>query len=245
MNKLNVNPYLFGCCNGMLELRAKDAAGKESVIFRQGRPEDYVSFLAGRIPAECHDPIPYIPYDPHHPIQHEITDFLTKVFPNPELRAYVLRLLSSCLEGANREQCYYTLIGGGGNGKSKIVELMRLALGDYQTSMSTTVLTRKRPDSGAANPEIIVSHGQAEYQEGCLSVPGAYDTVVRADKVTVRAQDRHGKTFEIEAEGLLGECFQHEIDHLNGKLFLDLLSPIKRAMARKKMDKYKRSLLRK
>jgi hypothetical protein len=61
MNKLNVNPYLFGCCNGMLELRAKDAAGKEGVIFRQGRPEDYVSFLAGRIHAECCDPIPYIP----------------------------------------------------------------------------------------------------------------------------------------------------------------------------------------
>ena len=157
MNKLNVNPYLFGCCNGMLELRAKDAAGKEGVIFRQGRPEDYVSFLAGRIHAECCDPIPYIPYDPHHPIQHEITDFLTKVFPNPELRAYVLRLLSSCLEGANREQCYYTFNGGGGNGKSKIVDLMRLTLGDYQTSMSTTVLTRKRPDSGAANPEIIVA----------------------------------------------------------------------------------------
>jgi len=91
-----------------------------------------------------------------------------------------------------------------------------------------------------ANPEIIAAHGETEYQEGCLSVPGAYDTVTRAEKVTIRAQDRFGKPFEMTADGLLGECFQHEIDHLNGKLFVDLLSPIKRAMARKKLDKFKR-----
>ena len=95
------------------------------------------------------------------------------------------------------------------------------------------------------NPEIISSIGQVEYEEGCLSVPGAYDTVLRAEKVTVRAQDRFGKPFEISAEGLLGECFQHEIDHLNGKLFVDLLSPIKRAIARKKVNKFKRHLVRK
>jgi len=95
------------------------------------------------------------------------------------------------------------------------------------------------------NPEIIASEGRAEYQEGCLSVPGAYDTVCRAEKVRVAAIDRLGKPFEMEADGLLGECFQHEIDHLNGKLFVDLLSPIKRAMARKKLDKYKRQLERK
>lgn len=94
------------------------------------------------------------------------------------------------------------------------------------------------------NPEIIESHGKADFQEGCLSVPGAYDTVIRAEKVTIRAQDRFGKPFEMTAEGLLGECFQHEIDHLNGKLFVDLLSPLKRAMARKKMDKYKRQQIK-
>ncbi len=95
------------------------------------------------------------------------------------------------------------------------------------------------------NPEIIDSTGQIEYQEGCLSVPGAYDTVLRAEKVTIRAQDRSGQPFEMCAEGLLGECFQHEIDHLNGKLFVDMLSPIKRAMARKKVDKFKRQQVRK
>lgn len=88
------------------------------------------------------------------------------------------------------------------------------------------------------NPEIISSEGQAEFHEGCLSVPGAYDTVIRAEKVVIRAQDRFGNPFEMTGEGLLGECFQHEIDHLNGKLFVDLLSPLKRAMARKKLDKF-------
>ena len=79
-----------------------------------------------------------------------------------------------------------------------------------------------------------------EYQEGCLSVPGAYDTVIRARKVTVKALDRHGKPFEISGEGILGECLQHEIDHLNGKLFVDLLSPLKKMLARKKLEKFKR-----
>lgn len=90
------------------------------------------------------------------------------------------------------------------------------------------------------NPEIIASEGEKKFEEGCLSVPGAYDTVIRAEKVTIKALDRNGKPFEIEAEGLLAECLQHEIDHMNGKLFIDLLSPLKKAMARKKLDKFKR-----
>lgn len=90
------------------------------------------------------------------------------------------------------------------------------------------------------NPEIIEAHGQFQYEEGCLSVPGAYDTVTRAESVRIRAQDRHGEFYEMSADGLLGECFQHEIDHLNGKLFVDLLSPLKRAMARRKLEKFKR-----
>ena len=88
------------------------------------------------------------------------------------------------------------------------------------------------------NPEIIASEGLIEYQEGCLSVPSVYDTVHRAEKITLRAQNKFGDYFEMEADGLLGECFQHEIDHLNGKLFIDLLSPLKRSLARKKLDKY-------
>lgn len=95
------------------------------------------------------------------------------------------------------------------------------------------------------NPEIVSAVGEKEFEEGCLSVPGAYDTVVRAEKVKVQALDRQGKPFEIEAEGLLGECLQHEIDHLNGKLFIDLLTPLKRIMARRKLEKFKRQKARK
>ncbi|HAZ7572334.1 peptide deformylase [Legionella sp. PATHC032] len=95
------------------------------------------------------------------------------------------------------------------------------------------------------NPEIVSSHGEKEFEEGCLSVPGAYDTVVRAEKVTVKALDRFGKPFEITGEGLLAECLQHEIDHMNGKLFVDMLSPLKRMMARRKLDKFKRLQARK
>lgn len=107
------------------------------------------------------------------------------------------------------------------------------------------VIGDKKQQLVIANPEIIASEGEMEYQEGCLSVPGAYDMVTRANKVTVRALDRFGKPFEMTADGLLGECFQHEIDHLNGKLFVDLLSPLKRAMARRKLEKYKRQKIRK
>ncbi|MCH9756622.1 MAG: peptide deformylase [Gammaproteobacteria bacterium] len=92
------------------------------------------------------------------------------------------------------------------------------------------------------NPEIIASEGETKCLAGCLSIPGAsaFDGVKRAKTVTVRAQDETGKTFEIKADGLLSRCFQHEIDHLNGKLFIDHLSPLKRALAKKKLDKYKR-----
>jgi P4 family phage/plasmid primase-like protien len=155
MNKLNIDPFLFGCRNGVLELRAKDG-NKERVIFRQGRPEDYISFLAGRNYPDS-EAINYVPYNPRDPMQIEIADFFAKLFPRKDLCAYVLRLLASCLEGANREQCYYTFTGAGGNGKSKLIELMRLTFGDYQTSMSSTVLTRSRPQAGAANPELMVT----------------------------------------------------------------------------------------
>lgn len=91
------------------------------------------------------------------------------------------------------------------------------------------------------NPEIKLSDEKIKYQEGCLSVPGgAYETVMRSESVTVSALDRTGKPFEITADGLLGHALQHEIDHLNGKLFVDYLSPIKRTMALKKLEKFKR-----
>ena len=88
------------------------------------------------------------------------------------------------------------------------------------------------------NPEIIKSEGKEKFQEGCLSIPGASEVVVRAKTVTVKALDRNGQAFQMDLDGLLAECLQHEIDHLNGKLFIDLLSPIKRQRARHDLEKY-------
>jgi len=79
------------------------------------------------------------------------------------------------------------------------------------------------------NPEILESSGEAEAEEGCLSVPGYYDKVTRCAKVRVRAQNDQGEHFELEAEGMLAVCIQHEMDHLVGKVFIDHLSPLKRA----------------
>jgi len=90
------------------------------------------------------------------------------------------------------------------------------------------------------NPEIIAREGEELMSEGCLSVPGFYDKAPRALKVKMRALDRHGKQYEIEADGLLAHAIQHEIDHLHGKLFVDYLSPLKRQLARRKLEKHKR-----
>jgi peptide deformylase len=77
-------------------------------------------------------------------------------------------------------------------------------------------------------------------EEGCLSVPGIFEKVTRADRIRVRALDRDGEPFEIDADGLLAVCIQHEIDHLDGKLFVDYLSSLKRQRIRKKLEKEER-----
>ena len=87
------------------------------------------------------------------------------------------------------------------------------------------------------NPEIIASDGRASHEEGCLSVPDFYEPVERAATITVRALDRDGRPFELEAEDLLAVCIQHEMDHLDGKLFVDYLSELKRGRIRKKLVK--------
>ncbi|HEX3896956.1 MAG TPA: peptide deformylase [Rudaea sp.] len=91
------------------------------------------------------------------------------------------------------------------------------------------------------NPVITAHEGSQVYQEGCLSVPGIFADVERADRITVTALDRHGKPFTLDADGLLAVCIQHEMDHLIGKLFVDYLSPLKRELVRKKLDKQRRA----
>jgi peptide deformylase len=90
------------------------------------------------------------------------------------------------------------------------------------------------------NPEIIGREGQEVMEEGCLSVPGYFDKVTRAERIKVRALDRDGKPFELETGDLLAVCIQHEVDHLDGKLFVDYLSNLKRQRVRKKLEKERR-----
>jgi P4 family phage/plasmid primase-like protien len=161
--KINQNPYLIGCANGILNLRETifDANGQPvryQPTLHPGTASDYVTLKAGVTP-DGKDAIEYHPYNPEDPAQQEIMDFFKKLFPADDLREYVLTLAAGCLEGANKEQCFYIMTGSGGNGKSKFVELMTTVLGQYSGSLSSTALTRKRPESGAANPDIMSIKG--------------------------------------------------------------------------------------
>lgn len=93
------------------------------------------------------------------------------------------------------------------------------------------------------NPEILEKDGDQEFDEGCLSVPGIYETVHRAEKIRIKALDRDGKTIEMNAEGLLAVCIQHEMDHLLGKLFVDYLSQLKKQRIRKKLEKQQKNAM--
>jgi len=98
----------------------------------------------------------------------------------------------------------------------------------------------KRQPQVFINPEILFKEGVEEMDEGCLSVPGIYERVQRAERIKVRALGRDGEPFELETDGLLAVCVQHEIDHLDGKLFVDYLSQLKRLRIRKKLEKSRR-----
>jgi len=87
------------------------------------------------------------------------------------------------------------------------------------------------------NPEILSREGEETSEEGCLSVPAIYEKVARAERIRFKAQDKNGGAIEMDAEGLLAVCIQHEIDHLDGKLFIDYLSGLKRQRIRKKLEK--------
>ncbi len=120
-----------------------------------------------------------------------------------------------------------------------------LAANQVGVSLQLAVIdlsTREKPEQRhplyvIINPEIVSSEGSMVEEEGCLSIPDYSEKVKRAEKVKVRAQDRTGKPFEIEAEGLLAKALQHEIDHLNGLLFVDRLSPLKKNIFKRRFKK--------
>ena len=109
---------------------------------------------------------------------------------------------------------------------------------DYHKRLIVTDVSEAKDERHVfVNPLLLGTSGTAVTEEGCLSVPGVFDEVQRASNVRVRARDRHGIEFEQDLEGLLAVCLQHEMDHLEGKLFVDYLSDLKRERIRKKLDK--------
>ena len=110
----------------------------------------------------------------------------------------------------------------------------------HQRLLVTDVSVDKDDPHVLINPEILEKDGVIATDEGCLSVPGYYEEVERAEHIKVRFLDREGAEVELEARGLLAVCIQHEIDHLDGKLFVDYLSEAKRTRIRKKLEKERR-----
>ncbi|HEY0504752.1 MAG TPA: peptide deformylase [Lysobacter sp.] len=110
----------------------------------------------------------------------------------------------------------------------------------HQRFMVMDISEEKNRPMVFINPEIVARDGEQVYQEGCLSVPGIFADVTRANQITVRFLDRDAQPQTLDADGLLAVCIQHEMDHLAGKLFVDYLSPLKREMVRKKLAKARR-----
>lgn len=125
--------------------------------------------------------------------------------------------------------------------EAKGVGLAATQVNVHKRVLVADVSEEKNAPLAFINPEILAREEIGVMQEGCLSVPGFYEDLNRAHRIRVRALDRDGKSFEMEAEGLLAVCIQHEIDHLDGKLFVDYISELKRTRIRKKLEKEQRS----
>ncbi|MDQ2702838.1 MAG: peptide deformylase [Pseudomonadota bacterium] len=160
-------------------------------------------------------------------------------FPDPRLRTKAVPVDPSWLAEASTQQLFDDMF-------ETMYEAPGIGLAASQVDvhkrfMVIDVSEGKDQQLVFVNPEIVASGGEEICQEGCLSVPGIFADVTRAAEITVKALDRNGKPFELSTDGLLAVCIQHEIDHLDGKLFVDYLSPLKREMVRKKLAKQRRA----
>lgn len=156
-------------------------------------------------------------------------------FPDPRLRTQALPV--PVVDAAIQQlidDMFETMYAAPGIG------LAATQINFHQRLLVVDVSEEKNQPLAFINPEILARDGEEEMEEGCLSVPGIYDKVQRAERIKVRALDRDGKSFELDADGLLAVCIQHEVDHLDGKLFVDYLSSLKRQRIRKKLEKARR-----
>jgi peptide deformylase len=160
-------------------------------------------------------------------------------FPDPRLRTKAVAVDPAAVPAADFQRLlddmFETMYAAPGIG------LAASQVDVHQRFMVIDVSEEKNRPLVFVNPEILERAGEQVCQEGCLSVPGIFADVTRADRIRVRALGRDGQPFELEVDGLLAVCIQHEMDHLEGKLFVDYLSPLKREMVRKKLAKARRS----
>ena len=156
-------------------------------------------------------------------------------FPDPRLRTVAKPVDVSRVTGdefqALFDQMFATMYDAPGIGlaASQVDVHQRFMVIDVSEDQSNPLVF--------VNPEILERDGEQVYQEGCLSVPGIFADVTRANTIKAKAVNRQGEEFELDADGVLAVCIQHEMDHLDGKLFVDYLSPLKREMVRKKLAK--------
>jgi peptide deformylase len=190
-----------------------------------GTAGDRIKFTGGRTLAAFIHQI-------HEPDSTRMTRLTILEYPDPRLRTVaqpvqavdddVRRLIDDMLE---------TMYASSGIG------LAATQVNVHRRVLVADVSEDHRQPHAFVNPEVIAREQVGTSQEGCLSVPGIFDDVERAQRIRVRALGRDGKPFELDAEGLLAVCIQHEIDHLDGKLFVDYLSELKRQRIRKKLEK--------
>ena len=159
-------------------------------------------------------------------------------FPDPRLRTVAKAVDPAAIDAAFQrllDDMFETMYAAPGIG------LAASQVDVHQRFMVIDVSETKDQPQVFINPRIVAQDGVQTCQEGCLSVPDIYADVKRAEKITVQALDRQGQPYELVADGLLAVCIQHEMDHLDGKLFVDYLSPLKRDMVKRKLAKQRRA----
>lgn len=153
-------------------------------------------------------------------------------FPDPRLRTRA-KLVEEVNDGIRRivNDMFETMYAAPGIG------LAATQVNIHQRTIVMDISTDHNQPLCLINPELLESEGEEVTEEGCLSVPGFFEKVPRAEQIRVRFMNEEGEPVELEAEGLLAVCIQHEMDHLEGRLFVDYLSPLKRARIRHKLEK--------
>lgn len=217
MESFDTNNNLVGFDNGVYDLKNNE--------FREGRPEDYITLSTKvsmpvdpkNLPIKLDRMINSFKMIPgYNQAYEEMNDFIDKIVPIPAVKNYTLRFLSKCLSGENRDEGFYIWTGTGGNGKSKLIDLMSMCMGDYSCNLPIALLTQKRKASGAASPEMAVTRGKrlAVMQEPDVNETlnvGQMKEITGNDKITARGL--YKEPFEFTPQFKL-ICMCNDLPHI-------------------------------